>query len=163
MAWNDLASNQTVSFTNLQDAVSTGVFLAKTSVPSSSEQVTKTDADTYIYVNTSYAPFSGKSANQLVVKGNMLPRCWCWVVDNTTEDWQTYTFTPCGGSPITNNIDPLSFVRICSSTIPTVSSLFVTVDICGQSGDAYTALQCTQETDCYGCSGCLDPCGGSPE
>lgn len=163
MAWNDLSNNQTVSFTNLKDAVDNGVFIAKTTVPTGNEQVTKSDADTYVYANTAYAPFANKASNQLVVKSNILPRCWCWVVDNTTEDWQTYTFTPCGGSPITNNIDALSFVRICSSVIPTVSSFFVTVDICGEGGDPYSALQCDEETDCYGCAACLEPCGGSPE
>jgi hypothetical protein len=71
MSWSSLASNQTISFNNLQNAVSTGVFIAKTSIPASNEQITKADADTYVYLNTGYAPYSGKASNQLVVKSNL--------------------------------------------------------------------------------------------
>lgn len=162
MSWAGLVSNQTISFTNLKDAVDTGVFIAKITQTTSNEQITKTDADNYVYINTSVSPYATKASNQLVVKSDLIPRCWCWIVDNTTESWQTYTFTPCGGTEITNNIDPLSFVRVCSSKIPTTSSFFVTVDICGQGGDPYSALQCTIEDDCIGCATCLDPCGGKP-
>jgi hypothetical protein len=73
MSWAGLANNQTVSFNNLQNAVSTGVFIAKTSIPASNEQITKADANTYVYLNTGYAPYSGKASNQLVVKSNLQP------------------------------------------------------------------------------------------
>jgi hypothetical protein len=71
MSWEGLANNQTVSFNNLQNAVSSGIFVAKTTIPSSNEQITKTDADTYVYLNTSFASFAAKSSNQLVVKSNL--------------------------------------------------------------------------------------------
>jgi hypothetical protein len=71
MSWAGLASNQTVSFNNLQNAVSTGVFVAKTSIPASNEQITKADADTYVYIDTSYSPYAAKSSNQLVVKSDL--------------------------------------------------------------------------------------------
>lgn len=73
MSWAGLASNQTISFNNLQNAVNTNVLVAKTSIPVSNEQITKTDADTYVYIDTSYASYSAKSSNQLVVKSNLQP------------------------------------------------------------------------------------------
>jgi hypothetical protein len=71
MSWAGLANNQTVSFNNLQNAVSSGIFVAKTTIPTSNEQITKADADTYVYINTSFASYSAKSSNQLVVKSNL--------------------------------------------------------------------------------------------
>jgi hypothetical protein len=72
MGWVDLKSNQTVSFTNLKDAANIGVLVAKTTIPTSNEQVTKADADTYVYIDTTFAPYAGKTSNQLVVKNNLL-------------------------------------------------------------------------------------------
>jgi hypothetical protein len=71
MSWAALASNQTVSFNNLQNAVNTGVFTLKNSIPASSEQITKADADYYVNINTSYGPYAAKASNQLVVKSNL--------------------------------------------------------------------------------------------
>jgi hypothetical protein len=71
MSWAGLANNQTISFNNLQNAVSSGIFVAKTTIPSSNEQITKADANTYVYLNTSYSPYAAKSSNQLVVKSNL--------------------------------------------------------------------------------------------
>lgn len=68
MSWAGIASNQTVSFANLQDAVATGVFMAaEASVPPGSKQITKAEAQQYVVINT----ISGKSNNQLVVKSNL--------------------------------------------------------------------------------------------
>jgi hypothetical protein len=71
MSWAGLANNQTISFNNLQNAVSNGIFVAKTTIPTSTEQITKADADTYVYINTSFASYSAKASNQLVVKSNL--------------------------------------------------------------------------------------------
>lgn len=71
MSWASLANNQTISFNNLQNAVNNGVFSAKTTIPSSNEQITKSDANTYVHLNTSFAPYAAKSSNQLVVKSNL--------------------------------------------------------------------------------------------
>lgn len=71
MPWSTLALNQAVSFNNLQDAVNTGVFTAKTTIPVSTECVTKTDADTYVNINTSNPGYAAKAANQLVVKNDL--------------------------------------------------------------------------------------------
>lgn len=71
MAWNDLANNQTISFTNLKDGVNTGVLSQKAAIPTSNEQITKADANTYVNIDTSFAPYASKASNQLVVKSNL--------------------------------------------------------------------------------------------
>ena len=71
MSWAALASNQCISFNNLQNAVNTGVFTLKNSIPVSTEQITKADADYYVNINTSYGPYAAKASNQLVVKSNL--------------------------------------------------------------------------------------------
>ena len=87
MAWDDVVDNQTVSFNNLQSAVNQAVFVQKTSIPSSSEQITKTDADTYVYLNTAYVPYSDKTSNQLVVKSNLQSTTMCM---GGTNSWPDY-------------------------------------------------------------------------
>jgi hypothetical protein len=71
MSWAGLANNQTISFNNLQNAVTTGVFSQKASIPVSTEQITKDDANIYVNINTSFAPYAAKASNQLVVKSNL--------------------------------------------------------------------------------------------
>jgi hypothetical protein len=68
MAWADLANNQAVTFNNLQNAVSTGVFLLRNTIPASNECITKADADFHVYIN---AFAINKSSNQLVVKQDL--------------------------------------------------------------------------------------------
>lgn len=75
MSWAALANNQTVSCQNLQNAVNTGVFTLKNTIPSSDpaafEQITKADANYYVNINTAYGPYAAKSSNQLVVKSDL--------------------------------------------------------------------------------------------
>jgi len=71
MAWNDLANNQTISFNNLQDGVTTGQLSQKAPIPVSNEQITKAEANTYVNINTAFAPYAAKASNQLVVKSNL--------------------------------------------------------------------------------------------
>jgi hypothetical protein len=73
MSWAGIANNQCVSFNNLQDAVTTGVFTLKNTIPVSTEQITKADADYYVYIDTAYGPYASKASNQLVVKSNLQP------------------------------------------------------------------------------------------
>ena len=73
MSWASLANNQTISFSNLDSAVDFYGFAAKTRVPVNNEQITKAEADTYVYIETSYAPYAAKSSNQLVVKSDLIP------------------------------------------------------------------------------------------
>ena len=73
MSWSGIASNQTVSCNNLQDGVNTGVFIPLSTIPVSQKQITKTEASSYVAINTSYPSFSSKSATQLVVKSDLDP------------------------------------------------------------------------------------------
>jgi len=68
MSWAGLANNQTVSFNNLQNAVDTSVFTVKNTIPSSNEQITKSDADFYVYIQA----IPSKSNDQLVVKSDLV-------------------------------------------------------------------------------------------
>lgn len=72
MSWAGLASNQTISFNNLQNGVDTGQFTAKTTIPVSNEQITKADANTYVNIDTSDESYAAKSNNQLVVKSDLV-------------------------------------------------------------------------------------------
>jgi len=73
MSWAGLANNQCISFNNLQNAVTTGVFVLKNTIPVSLEQITKADADFYVFIDTSYPSYAAKASNQLVVKENLQP------------------------------------------------------------------------------------------
>ena len=67
MSWSNLANNQIVSDTNLVDAVATGVFAAKTSIPISGRELTTTAATNYAYLNVT----AGSASNQLVTKDSL--------------------------------------------------------------------------------------------
>lgn len=71
MAYSDLQLNQTVSFNNLQSGVTQGYFVAKTTIPVSAKQITKTEANTYVNINTSLPSYADKASNQLVVRSNL--------------------------------------------------------------------------------------------
>lgn len=76
MAWNDLASNQTISINNLLDGINTGLLSRKAiSIPGDTKQITKSEANTYLNLDNSdsFTPFALKSTNQLVVKSNIIP------------------------------------------------------------------------------------------
>lgn len=98
MPWNDLANNQTISFTNLKDAVDTGVFAQKTTVPVSNEQITKSEADSYVWINTLFGPYASKASNQLVVKSNL--ECAVPVINTINLEWWGIANNETTSSPI---------------------------------------------------------------
>jgi hypothetical protein len=69
MSWSGIASNQCVSLNNLRDAIANNIFIAKTTVPAGTKQITKTEALAYVDIQT--APLASKASNQLVVKNNL--------------------------------------------------------------------------------------------
>lgn len=71
MPWSSLANNQCISFSNLANAVSTGVFTQKEAIPSSPEQITKADAAVYVNINLNKASYAAKQSSQLVVKQDL--------------------------------------------------------------------------------------------
>lgn len=161
MSWAGLANNQTISFANLKDAIDTGVFLSKQTQSTSLEQITKTDALNYAWINTSYTPYANKASNQLVVKTDLIKQCWCWIVQNDDSVTRTITWTPCGSTtPITTPVYCCGdFLRLCANAIPTIDTFFASIYICGSGGNATT---CYSDSDCTGCSDCGSPCGNEP-
>ena len=71
MAYSDLQNNQTVSYTNLQSGVAQGAFTAKTTIPTSNEQVTKADVNIYVNINTSLPSYVAKASNRLITKQDL--------------------------------------------------------------------------------------------
>jgi hypothetical protein len=71
MAYSDLQQNQTISFNNLQSGVTQGFFTAKTTIPSSLKQITKTEANTYVNINTALPTYAAKASNQLVTREDL--------------------------------------------------------------------------------------------
>jgi len=114
MAWNWLTNNQIVSDTNLANAVATGVFAAKTSIPSTGKELTTTAAIGYAYVDVT----AGRASNQLVTKSslsvaNVGPgpyNYYVYGVDGNTMYQSTnggFTFAPYTSLP-TNNYTVLA-------------------------------------------------------
>jgi hypothetical protein len=139
MSWASIASNQCVSFNNLQDAVNNGVFLLKNAIPVSQEQITKSDANYYVYIDTSYGPYASKASNQLIVKSNLvsLPPCECYVLYNNDSIDISISFYECGGSTTTPEC----------LTCPAASQIYLCIQ--GGRGSEYTVS--------YGTT-----CGGGP-
>jgi hypothetical protein len=73
MSWKSIAGNQTISRANLQNAIDTGVFIQKNGVPGTetNRQITKANAQDYIYTWDLYPQFRLKASNQLPVKSNL--------------------------------------------------------------------------------------------
>jgi hypothetical protein len=122
MSWAGLADNQIVSFNNLIDAVATGQFTALTTIPASNEEITKTDASTYVNNWTGYPLFANKASNQLIAKRDLVTTtstttstteppttstttttsapCECYILYNDDNIDISISFYECGGSTI---------------------------------------------------------------
>jgi hypothetical protein len=96
--WAATANNETISFNNLQNAVDTGVFAQKSTIPVSNEQITKADADACVYINTLFGPYASKASNQLVVKSNM--ECILPVINSLNLLWDGIANNETTSSPI---------------------------------------------------------------
>ena len=108
MSWKSIAGNQTISRANLQDAIDTGVFIAKNGVPGteSNRQITKANAQDYIYTWDLYPSFLSKASNQLPVKSNLAVQSnqiyatgsTSLTVGNTNRSWVFLIFASSGDS-----------------------------------------------------------------
>ncbi|MBI2283320.1 MAG: hypothetical protein HYU71_06405 [Bacteroidetes bacterium] len=67
-SWAGLASNQTVSWDNANNAVTNGYFAARGVAGTGSKQITKSEALTYYWINPRNATLWDKANSQLVVK-----------------------------------------------------------------------------------------------
>lgn len=72
MSWVGISNNQAVSRNNLQDAVNTGIFTLKNTIPATNECVTKDEANFYVNINTSISSYAAKASNQLIVKNDLV-------------------------------------------------------------------------------------------
>jgi len=135
MSWAGIANNQCVSCENLQNAVSTGVFTLKNTIPSSTpakyKQVTKDEAEYYVNLNTAYAPLAAKTFNQLVVKSNLqgcttLP--YSYVIYFESQEDGYYGWTASGDACTAAEPNALT-VYSSSSSITAGAALYV--DSCG--------------------------------
>ena len=96
--WAATANNETISFNNLQNGVDTGVLSQKAAIPASNEQITKADANTYVNINTSFAPYAAKASNQLVVKSNL--QSTVAITTTTDIEWNGINNNQTTSSPI---------------------------------------------------------------
>lgn len=93
MSWASLANNQAVSCNNLQDAVNNGVFTIKNSIPSSNKEITKSEAEYYVYIDS----IPSKTVNQLVVKSNLVANSPIFYITAVVQNGSIYRSTD-GGS-----------------------------------------------------------------
>jgi hypothetical protein len=138
MSWASIASNQCVSFNNLQDAVTTGVFTLKNAIPVSLEQITKADADYHVYIDTAYGPYASKASNQLIVKSNLVsapPPCECYILYNDDNIDISISFYECQNSTV---------LPECL-TCPAASQIYLCIQ--GGRGTEYTV---SYGTNCAG-------------
>lgn len=71
MSWAGLANNQIVSNANLDNAISTAVFVRRATFSDSNQELTKARAQSYVYLNENLASFYAKANNQLVAKQDL--------------------------------------------------------------------------------------------
>jgi len=130
MSWAGIDSNQCVSCENLQNAVSTGVFTLKNTIPSSTpakyKQITRTEAEYYVNINT----IPSKAYNQLVVKSDL---GYCTPLPYTSllyfQGFEPYFDGSSSGAGACNITDTYTPVYTSSSTIGVGTALYF--DECG--------------------------------
>ena len=128
MSWAGLANNQIVSFNNLIDAVNTGQFTALTTIPSSNEEITKTDASTYVDCWTGYSLFANKASNQLIAKRDLVTTSTTTTTTTTAITCNNYTIE---GAP-SIDVEWLECDGTTNSDTVTTAIL-----ICAQTGSVY--------------------------
>ena len=144
MSWAGIASNQTVTCNNLQDAVNNGIFFQKNTIPATNECITKADAEFYVDIN----PISGKTSNQLVVKSNLVFPGYFYEMDR-------YNCNTCGPDdtfPIAYSSVPLTFNYFYAGTNPytyrrlsQIASTSYTLDFSTTTGTA-SCVSCATTT-----------------
>ena len=70
--------------------------------------------------------------------------CVCYFILNETGGSLDYTYTPCGGEPVTNSLGAGQNVQVCSASSPTGFSL--TIAPCSST------TSCTSDGECEGCT-----------
>ncbi|NBW33808.1 MAG: hypothetical protein EBR30_01990 [Cytophagia bacterium] len=89
MSWAGLASNQLVTFDNLRDGVNTGVLNSKvnlSSIPTGNKIVTRSEVESYVWVNTGASPWSGYTTNRCPPKSSFTEGQWCTIITISDSD-----------------------------------------------------------------------------
>jgi len=124
MSWNSLANNQTVSYNNLQDAVNSGVFILKNIIPvPNTRQLTSVEAEYFVDIIP-----TGKSANQLIVKSNLVPLTTSSTTSTTT------TFNP---DPYPTNNLKFSNVSVSRDDVTSSNDGKYVAVVCGSNNKLY--------------------------
>lgn len=134
MPWVDLANNEAISFNNLWDAVNTGVFIQKATIPTSNECITKTDANDYVYINTSYSSYASKASNQLVLKQDL---------QNAVGVYYMTTF---GAYPVTGTGTQAATISLRNNSGGTIYVYGLYNSGGANSGSAYGYMQLTGQS-----------------
>ena len=94
MSWAGLSSTQWVSGNNLQNAVNTGYITATGTIPATDRWIIKSNAPSYVNLNTSNTYYAGKSSNQWLAKRDITPP----LINNYCYMTIYYTTTSSGGN-----------------------------------------------------------------
>lgn len=126
MSWAGITNNQCVSRNNLQNAVNTGVFTLKNTIPADNKQITRTEAEFYVYIN----PIDYKLVNQLVTKIDLttcteLPYAYTLYIQSIGDGYYGFSTSTAACSATTTSITVYS----SSSSIGVGTALYE--DICG--------------------------------
>jgi hypothetical protein len=107
MSWASIGEKQTVTFSNLLDAVNTGQLIEKVAFSSSQKCITKSEANTYVYLDTTYPPYASKASNQLVVKEDLVTYSQRIYGINASDQFQ-----PNGGAIVYSDNGGLNWISL---------------------------------------------------
>lgn len=71
-SWSTSGNNQGIPNDTILNAISSNIFTAKGTIPNNGQLLTKARANQFLYIDTSVAGYAAKSANQIVVKSNLV-------------------------------------------------------------------------------------------
>jgi len=146
MSWAGIANNQCISLDNLKDAVATGVFTELTAIPTGSKQITKSEAITYVSIQTAIEPIASKANNQLVVKTDLVPTGATTTTTTTTTATPTSTTTTTSTTTAapTTTTTTTSTTTAAPTTTTTTTSTTTAAPTTTTTTTTTTPLGCTQ-------------------
>jgi hypothetical protein len=173
MSWAGISSNQTVSFANLKNAVETSVFISKQTQSTSLEQVTKTDAQNYVYLNTGTGDWTALSSNQLPVKSDFTAAATYtltpyakWGNFTSNYDYSFFYFIDSGPENYIGLVTSDTCVQFSNILVPQGSTVYFSLRSSVSQGDdvyyeASNSSTCPSNTATY-CSFCDTPYSITP-
>jgi hypothetical protein len=132
MSWAGIASNQTVSYTNLKDAVDTNVFKPKTTQTTSNREVTKAVSESLVYLNTGTAAWTALTSNQLPVKSDYTPATTYivdiyakWGTASSNYNYDVYAYYDTTAAQYMGLADSDFCVNLNSIIVPSGATLYI--------------------------------------